>query len=118
MPTTLQQLVPMERFVRKQLKGVDGDRNLSIRVITAAFSMQKVYLQARRQRKRNRFQSHVFAKGFALFWDFEPDIWQDHAELFVQQIFLLYRCTSWKKRWKQAAEDNEDSEVKFGANAG
>ena len=51
MPTILQQLVPMKRFVWKQLKGVDVNRNLSIRVITSAFSMQKVYLQAKQKKK-------------------------------------------------------------------
>ena len=53
----------MERFVRKQLKRVDVDRNLSIRVITAAFSMRKVYLQAKQKKIKKTIPKPCICQG-------------------------------------------------------
>ena len=44
-PTTLRSVVMMENHVSKQLKGLDIDRNLTLRVIKGALAMQKKYLQ-------------------------------------------------------------------------
>lgn len=49
-PTTVRALSPLEKHISRMLKGADIDKNLSLRVLTAAFRIQKDYLEARRKK--------------------------------------------------------------------
>ena len=50
LPTDIRQLAMMQVHIRKQLKGQDFDRNMSLRVLRVALMKQKEYLKARKKR--------------------------------------------------------------------
>ena len=68
LPMTLQQLALMNVFIQKQLTEIDIDRNLFLHVLTAAFQMQKKYLESKQKKGGARVV--------------QPQIWKNFLSLF------------------------------------